>query len=334
VSKRANPTATTARSGLKSSFPFLLGFVLFSTQAYAVRPLLLERTLSGHTDSILCVAFFPDNRTAVTGSRDKKVKIWDIPTGRVLRTLEAHTSYVFTVAVSRDGTRIASAGDDRAVHVWDVKSGKLIALLEGHTSVVVRLIFLPDGRILSAGHDSLRLWDVDQEKLIWKSDHGLSEMDTSADGKRAVVTRYSDGVHEVWDLTTRTMIQTLGNAGPMHPGLAISPDGARVVGEDNSRAGQTECWSVATGKTSPSIGTALGTERFTFSPDGSLLLRGTTAPAYGPATVFDSKTWKPLCELEEPANGREMTFSFAVSPTAFSPCTSISTCWLPTLNSS
>ena len=123
-------------------------------------------------------------------------------------------------------------------------------------------------------------------------------------------TRYSDGVHEVWDLTTRTMIQTLGNAGPMHPGLAISPDGSRVVGEDNSRAGQTECWSVATGKTLPSIGTALGTERFTFSPDGSLLLRGTTSPAYGPATVFDSKTWKPLCELEEPANGREMTSRF------------------------
>jgi WD40 repeat protein len=38
----------------------------------------LKATLQGHTDEINALAFSPDGKTLVTGSRDKTVRIWDV----------------------------------------------------------------------------------------------------------------------------------------------------------------------------------------------------------------------------------------------------------------
>ena len=44
-------------------------------------------TLRGHSDSVLSVAYSPDGKHIVTGSRDKTVKIWDSTTGKEVSVL-------------------------------------------------------------------------------------------------------------------------------------------------------------------------------------------------------------------------------------------------------
>ena len=67
------------------------------------------RILEGHTNSVRAVAVTPDGRSAVSGSEDRTLRVWDLESGQTLRTLEGHTSSVNAVAVAPDGRRAVSA---------------------------------------------------------------------------------------------------------------------------------------------------------------------------------------------------------------------------------
>lgn len=66
------------------------------------KPLL--KTFEGHHDSVSSVAFSPDGRFIVSGSKDHTLKLWDASTGGLLATY-------FVV----DGHGVAYTPDDRFV---------------------------------------------------------------------------------------------------------------------------------------------------------------------------------------------------------------------------
>ena len=76
------------------------------------------RTLSGHSGAVDTVAFNQDDDSLASGSRDKKVKLWNPVTGRCLRTFSGHTDTVRSVAFSPDGRFIASGSSDNTIRIW------------------------------------------------------------------------------------------------------------------------------------------------------------------------------------------------------------------------
>ena len=62
---------------------------------------------------VSAVAFSPDGALIASGSEDHMVRVWHLPTGRLLRRLDGHSSAVTAVAFSPDGSTIASASNDR-----------------------------------------------------------------------------------------------------------------------------------------------------------------------------------------------------------------------------
>ena len=48
----------------------------------------------GHASDVTAAAFSPDGRTALSGSGDKTLKLWDVATGQELRTFTGHTGSV------------------------------------------------------------------------------------------------------------------------------------------------------------------------------------------------------------------------------------------------
>jgi WD40 repeat protein len=132
----------------------------------------LVKTL--HMPGTRVLALSADGATAVTGSDDGSLWLWDLDKGSVLRTFEGGHGHksggVYAVAVMPDGTRAISGGADDVLRIWDLASGRELRTLSGHTDTVYSVAVSADGkRILSGSADATaRLWDPDSGKEIVK----------------------------------------------------------------------------------------------------------------------------------------------------------------------
>ena len=84
--------------------------------------------LIGHTDWVHSVAFSPDGRRIVSGSRDGTVQIWDSNTGEPIARITGNTT-VNCLAFSANGRLIAGGFGDGTVWIWDGNSGTTITRL-------------------------------------------------------------------------------------------------------------------------------------------------------------------------------------------------------------
>lgn len=138
---------------------------------------------AGHTDAVLDIAFSPDNSRAVTVSRDRTIKVWDISKAAIKDsitkdigtpecTLYKHKDAVMSVAFSPNGELFATGSQDQTAIVWDANKthcdgspskagGKALAVLPRHQGHVTTIAFSRDGKSLAtASNSTIYTWDV------------------------------------------------------------------------------------------------------------------------------------------------------------------------------
>jgi WD40 repeat protein len=161
--------------------------------------------LTGYTDSVRSVAISLDGRTALSGSSDETLELWDLATGKELRTLTGHTDEVKSVAISPDGRTALSGSDDKTLKLWDLATGKELCTFRGHTKAVTSVAFSPNGRNALSGSDdkTLELWDLATGKelrtLTGHADR-VKSVAISPDGRTAL-SGSVDKTLKLWDLT-------------------------------------------------------------------------------------------------------------------------------------
>jgi WD40 repeat protein len=128
----------------------------------------LLHTLVNHRDLVTCVAFDPQGSILGSGSRDKRVFLWDVRIGRVLRRLVGHRKGIFCIAFNPDGDIMASGSDDGTVKLTNVVSGRLIYSLEVQNGRVWSIAFNPRQPVLASGNDdgTVALWDINNGRLL------------------------------------------------------------------------------------------------------------------------------------------------------------------------
>ena len=79
---------------------------------------------------VLSVAFSPEGTLALSGSKDKVVRVWDVSSGQRLGSLSGHTGAVTCVAFSSEGRTIITGSEDKTARIWETSSMRQLFIIE------------------------------------------------------------------------------------------------------------------------------------------------------------------------------------------------------------
>jgi WD40 repeat protein len=189
----------------------------------------LEKTLTGHSDSVLSAAYSPDSRYLASGSIDNTIKIWEVATGKELRTLTGHFSGVYSVVYSPDGRYLASASADNTIKIWEVATGKELRTLTGHSDSVWSVAYSPDGRYLASGNydNTIKIWEVATGKelrTLTGHSNSVPSVAYSPDGRYLASGSWDDTI-KIWEVATGRELRTLTGHSRGFWSVGYSPDG-------------------------------------------------------------------------------------------------------------
>lgn len=233
-------------------------------------------TFTGHAESLSAVALpkasppfgskeynnplnYPPKHL-ITGSQDKTVKRWDVPTStskapRAAYTRKAHDKDINAVAFSHSSTSplFASASQDRTAKIWDLETGEAVGVLRGHKRGVWSVAFAPPatpalttsdsggassarGMVLTgSGDKSIRIWSLtDYACLRTLEGHANSvlkvvwlpppkEQRGREDRGVQVASAAGDGLVKVWNAQESECAATLDNHIDRVWALAVKP---------------------------------------------------------------------------------------------------------------
>jgi WD40 repeat protein len=201
MSLAVNSNETTALLGTREGAVFLVG----------LSDGVVSQTLSGHTSSVLHVAFLADEALAISSSQSGEVILWNLTEGREVRRYEMDDDgAVYDFALLNNGAALAVGGDN-VVYLFDVATGERLGVLTGHTSSIYSVVASPDGsRLVTGARDGVVIvWDVARQaeqtryvvegSAVWSVAFNPQGDKLAAGG--------SSGLLLVWDVATGDELQ-------------------------------------------------------------------------------------------------------------------------------
>jgi WD40 repeat protein/serine/threonine protein kinase len=104
-----------------------------------------------HSNSVTGLAFSSDGKTLLTGSLDRTVRCWAVPSGEPLYQPLVHPASIFSLTVTPDGRSLVTRQEGGQVRYWALPTGEPQSYrvpLDGAGSFAC---LSPDGRFLLAG---------------------------------------------------------------------------------------------------------------------------------------------------------------------------------------
>jgi len=218
---------------------------------------------------ILDMAWAPDNRRIVIGTKTGSAVIWDVVSGKTVHQLSRAKQPINAVAWSKDGRWIAHGTAEGPVIVRAASNGKAWKVLQQPAS---RLAFSRNNKYLAAAaKGTVSIWNV-ATGMRWRRYTGTwakpYSLEFSPDGKTLAM---AAGKVYLYDLRQKARLTTVPGAVPNDVTLSIafSPDGKTLVTAGIS--GDIRLWDVAGKKSIRWFKGQSSVFAATFSPDGKTL---------------------------------------------------------------
>jgi len=147
------------------------------------------RTYMGHDKAVKDVSFNSDGSRFVSTSWDKKVRLWDTETGKIIQTVTAgKIGYCCKIHPKQQNLVLVGQSDKKVIQ-WDMNNGDLVQEYDQHLGPVNSITWADGGeRFMSSSDDkTLRVWEfgipVTTKYIADPSMHSIPAVAISNSGK-------------------------------------------------------------------------------------------------------------------------------------------------------
>ncbi|XP_043557811.1 autophagy-related protein 16-1-like isoform X1 [Chiloscyllium plagiosum] len=234
-----------------------------------------------HDGEVNAVQFSPGSRVVVTGGTDRKVKLWEILSGKceLKASLTGSNAGITSLEFDSTGAYLLAASNDFASRIWTVDDSRLRHTLTGHSGKVLSAKFLLDNaRVVSGSHDrTLKLWDLSR-KICTKTVFAGSSCNDIVCTEQCVMSGHFDKKIRFWDIRTESIVREMELQGRI-TALDLNPERTELL--TCSRDDLLKIIDLRTNVTRQSFsaqGFKCGSDwtRVTFSPDGKFVTAGSS----------------------------------------------------------
>ncbi|KPP58401.1 autophagy-related protein 16-1-like, partial [Scleropages formosus] len=165
-----------------------------------------------HDGEVNAVRFSPGSRLLATGGMDRRVKLWEVVSGRceLKGALTGSNAGITSIEFDSAGSYLLAASNDFASRIWTVDDYRLRHTLTGHSGKVLSARFLLDNaRIVSGSYDrTLKLWDL-RSKVCMKTVFAGSSCNDIVCTEQCVMSGHFDKKVRFWDIRSESIVREL-----------------------------------------------------------------------------------------------------------------------------
>jgi WD40 repeat protein len=267
-----------------------------------------EATLSGHAESVNCVAF-ARNGKLFSASNDSTVRIWEPHVGRLVATKQFKQGSCLSLALIQDGQAILTsrAAQESDLELWDSDSLKSIWSFRSSEDEVLRCVAVSKDskRVVGGLGTNLYLFDHRTgECLATLRGHSaiLHSTQVTADGRHAMSSG-KDKIVNIWDLEQRNLFATLEGHGDTVFSIALSPN-EDLIASAGFVDHTVRLWDWKSGTCLQVVKSKASAISIAFSPDGSRLVVGTTEGVINVYRLTERYTARPAEKTRRYVNAK------------------------------
>lgn len=252
------------------------------------------KTLTDANKVNFCQAFSKDGKLLAIAGGDRKIRIYDAATYKLMHTLVGHQALIFDLEFSNDANVLSSASWDGTIRTWDIQKETWDSYIELKQGAPYKLRYSPNDLYLLSGdlNKNIDFWENDTREnfrtLIGHTEP-ISGIEFSEDGGK-VVTSSWDGKIKLWHTLTGMQTAKFNDKGAPIYSVNFSPEQTHIISGDGDR--KVKFWNIQTGQLDQQLsGHISAVTDIKLTSDGKLMI---TRGMNGEVIVWDYATKKQL----------------------------------------